>query len=350
MKKILLFLLIFRLNFFPLYAVFDVETDWSNEESVLEALKYDAISLFGYMTHLQYVSEELKNKRSLVLIAVSYNGDNLQYAPKHFWKDREVILKAVEEKPYAMQCPASDPYTNLKRDSKVIKYADKSLLRSRKFIAEALSKNGFVIQYIDEKFKEDKELVMIAAKQNGYILNFVDPKFLKDRDVVMAAVSSDTTILEKVPTYMKADKELMLIAVKNNGYVIQYATKKLQNDDDIITTAVLDCYGSALELAPSSYKDNKGFVIKAIIGKNNKHKSYGTAFRYASKRLRNNREVAELAMSKDSDNFEFVSERLRDDKAFVLRSFELGLWSRYIKFISERLKKDKEIIHLMKKD
>lgn len=72
-----------------------------------------------FNTALQYASDRLRNKKSIVMFAVKNNGFALQYASKSLRDDIEVVLAAVDNYGQALQW-ASD---RLRKDEMVAKMA-----------------------------------------------------------------------------------------------------------------------------------------------------------------------------------------------------------------------------------
>ena len=98
-------------------------------------------------------SEIIKwDNRESVLKVLNKDGTNLKYLSKEFQDDEGIVLAAVSDKRYSMQCGYDDPDTNRKRDSQVIRYASKRLQESKIFILKAVAKNGFVIKHSGKKF------------------------------------------------------------------------------------------------------------------------------------------------------------------------------------------------------
>jgi hypothetical protein len=73
---------------------------------------------------------------------------------------------------------------------------------------------------------------------------------------------------------------------------------------------------------------------------------FGGNIQYASKKIRDDYDVAMKACQRHPYAFEFLSDRLRDDKDILLEAIELAQysWVRPVEYASDRLKNDKEII------
>ena len=123
--------------------------------------------------------------------------------PSECWKDRDVVLKAIE-----------------------------------------VSADG--LQFADEKFHYDREIVLKAVKSHGYSLEHVKNKnFLEDQEIVLEAIkSSDSGVLESLlgishdwdapPKKLLSNKEFIINAVKLDAECLDYADDSLKNDPDIL--------------------------------------------------------------------------------------------------------------------
>ena len=123
--------------------------------------------------------------------------------PSESWKDRDVVLKAIE-----------------------------------------VSADG--LQFADEKFHFEREIVLKAVKSHGYGLNNVKNKnFLEDQEIVLEAIkSSDSGVLESLlgmsydwdapPKKLLSNKEFIINAVKLDTECLEYADDSLKNDPDIL--------------------------------------------------------------------------------------------------------------------
>jgi hypothetical protein len=85
--------------------------------------------------------------------------------------------------------------------------------------------------------------------------------------------------------------------------------------------------------ASDRLKNNKDFVLDAV--------RHGCTLDFAPARLKDDKDVVLAAVKKDSDNLEFASDRLKDDQDVVLAAVRNG---RSLHFASDRLKDDKDVV------
>ena len=96
--------------------------------------------------------------------------------------------------------------------------------------------------------------------------------------------------------------------------------------------------GFLLDSVPEIFRNRKDVVIAAV-------KKRPRNIEWASKELRNDREVVFAAMCKGSCiSLKWASEEIKKDKKFLLSLFPLELRGVVLKWTSEELKKDKEVV------
>ena len=108
----------------------------------------------------------------------------LKYLDNNFKKDKEVVLKSIEE------------------FGEVFMYADESLKKDRDFVLKAIKLNFSVFENADQSFRKDKEICLAAIEkkgENGYMrypivdvfehpLQFIDSSLRNDLDIIRFAI------------------------------------------------------------------------------------------------------------------------------------------------------------------
>ena len=69
---------------------------------------------------------------------------------------------------------------------------------------------------------------------------------------------------------------------------------------------------------------------------------YGHLIKNASEELRNDRELALIAINKDVNNFQYLSEQLRNDRELALIAINKDVNAFY--YLSEKLRNDRELL------
>jgi hypothetical protein len=182
----------------------------SNKKIVLALI--EKLGHFNYHSHkkdkiLDYVSDELKADKDVVLAAVKKDGISLKYASANLKADKEVVLAAVEKSEYALN-------------------------------------------YASDELKADKEVILAAVKHHPTAFQFVPNDFKEDpqnKALILAAVTKYGNTLMYLPQIWRDDEDIMLAAIKQNRLTIHFASDKLKNKKEIVLAA----------LQPENQEENK---------------------------------------------------------------------------------------------
>merc|ERR1712176_996464 len=96
---------------------------------------------------LEHVSEELRNTKDLVLVAVQGNGLALEHTSIAMRCDHEVVTTAVQSSPQAFKFALDDS----KLDNLVV--------------LEAVSIDGRLLELLSQQWRSDYDTVSAAARQ-----------------------------------------------------------------------------------------------------------------------------------------------------------------------------------------
>jgi hypothetical protein len=195
-------------------------TDWNDKEQVLKEVS-------EYGPNLQYVSDELKADREIVMVALQQGGSEpdppyrevaFKYASDELKADREIVLAAVQRTHWALQ------------------YASEEFRADREIIMAAVQNNGRMLFYASDELKADREIVLAAVSTRGsvYELRKLSDELKADREIVLAAVQRTGWALQYASEELRADREIVMVAVQNDGRSIEYASEELKADPEII--------------------------------------------------------------------------------------------------------------------
>lgn len=165
------------------------------------------------------------------------------------------------------------------------------------------------------------------------------PTFVfNQKDAVLLAVEFAGSSLKRFPKF-NSDDDVIKIALKRDGKAIQYVKKELRENPEYIRLSLQHWYYSnSLQLrCMAKYRDNEELIKIAI-------KSDGLNIQYASKHLRDNFEMAKLAIEHSPDNsvIKYLSPRLRDNRDIVLLDIKkIRGWG--LTYYSRRLRNSDEI-------
>lgn len=161
---------------------------------------------------------------------------------------------------------------------------------------------------------------------------------LRAVDAVIKAVSALGTSLQRFPAF-NDDPDVIFAALSENGDAIEYINEELRYEPECLQMALGNMRGHALGMpCMKYYRDIEIYVEIAL-------KADGSNIQYASERLRDNTELAEIAILHQNRPFDkmmsYLSSRLRDDIQIVLLDVREGKAS--VKYYSDRLRDSEEV-------
>merc|ERR1712100_551641 len=117
---------------------------------------------------------------------------------------------------------------------------------------------------------------------------------------------------------------IVLAAIRNNGYAYKYASKKLKKDKDV---ALIAAANSEDALSTFKYFDNdKDFIMTVVSNsfKNDKNivlaaiRNNGYAYKYASKKLKKDKDIIMEALQSNGLALQLVPSKYKKSKIAVL--------------------------------
>ena len=171
-----------------------------NDEGMMLLLK---LHEEGADAMMEDASDELKDDKDFLLIAVALDELVLQHASERLKDDKAVVIAAM----------SNDRVCTLT----VLEFASERLKNDKDVIIAALASPGnlnFTLQDVPEALKNDKDVVIAALLANGVNFTLQDfPELKNDKDVVIAAVSADENALHYAGDGAKNDPAVLLAAV-----------------------------------------------------------------------------------------------------------------------------------------
>ena len=237
----------------------------------------------------------------------------------------------------------------VKKAPSKLRLASDELKSDRILNLAAVQQNGLALKYAYFTMRHDKEIVMAAVKQNVKAYEYAMGLW-NDRDFVLFGVQqkeilrSGVPVLEQASAELKNDRELVLAAVKTYAHSLKFASEELRNDKVVVLTAMAAFQrygdvvgGSIFQYASKGLKNNKDVVLEAV-------QISSGALEYASDDLRNDKEIVLAAMKRNGYALQYASEDFRNDPEVVLAAVKTnGYWSA-LRYASEDLRNDKEIV------
>ena len=169
---------------------------------------------------------------------------------------------------------------------------------TKEAVLASVSKSGFNLRELPLEFRNDKDVVLAAVKQlHVYALEHASKGLRNDRDVVLEAVIYNGRSLQYASEELQNDREIVLEAVKSDRHVLSFVYPNFQDDLEIVSAAI---------------------SLDTICGRN----MYGPVLRYASPRLRSNRNIVLMAVQSHGLEIEYANPIFLNDEEIVFTAFE----------------------------
>jgi len=161
------------------------------------------IALEESIHNSRFMGDELKTDRKFVLDILGRNGETLEYFLDDRTDDREYILTAIKTYPVA------------------IRFGTEELQKNREFVKEAIKINSEVSDYIDDDLKNEYEETIKTARVNFYKLleSTIESKYTivsTSRQTLMLEVSSEVFL--KVGVDKVDGKAVSFITIFNKDW------------------------------------------------------------------------------------------------------------------------------------
>ena len=307
---------------------------------------------------LQYASERLKNDKSIVANAVKINAHVIEYASETLRKDKKFVIDLVLANIENETKNLYDAYWSTNCGFMIENVKD-CFNDNKEIMKKIINYELDFAKYLSDKLRDDKELILEFIKDGKpTILQYASPRLQDDKEVVMAAIERVGSPIQYASKRLKNDKELISKAFENSLNDFSYISKDQENTEILI--AAIKRFGTvAPEIVSSEFgefidptftqyetfmsnltenaRDNKEIMLAAI-------NENGSAFKYASERMRSDKELLNLALERYSYDFplEYASLELKNDKEIILKAINKD--SENIKFASPEIRNDPEVV------
>ena len=299
-----------------------------NDEEIAEIVAKD-----GYA--FSHMSDNIKSNKKLILKIIEHEDDGYKVyglfreVSKKFNDDEEVVLAAY------------------KKSYELLRYASNRLKSDKNFIMKCVNNENFwrVFKYINDELKKDKDIYSVALKNCVYSYQYLPEEMKKDRNLVLSLVSEHGNVYEYLLDEFKNDKEITLLALQNSVLPLQLSNE-MKHDKDIlkeiirkdgiesenIPKDILDIIYSNKEYVleaiklnyeiiyslPAEFKDDKKFIKKIFLLDIIPEYRYSDIFEELSENVRNDKEIVEHCLNKESSCIYNLGDKLKNDKEFVL--------------------------------
>lgn len=254
-----------------LYQEWKAESFVENEEFLIPFI--DKAQSWEIIQLIKALPKHIRDNTYIVRLMVAKEGVSIQYASKDLQNDRDLVLVAVNNSPYALH-------------------------------------------FLQPQFKSDKEIVRICVSACGNTLQDADFDLQRDRELLTIAVSGCSYLIEPMVQALMQDAEdtqrekictrdMIVVAVKKSGRYYGLLTDQFRHDPDIIKYTI-QSYGMALMWVPSRYRASRDIVLQAVT-------QNGKALRYADPELQCDREIVKAAFKNTPECLKYASMRLRHE-------------------------------------
>lgn len=176
---------------------------------------------FALRSDKKFIIELIQNAKN------AYNSANiLLYMDKSLKNDEDIFLETVknlEFPSYYMKFVSakikSNPQLILQAmvfNIDILEFLCPNLLNDIDFVLNAIEINPDALRYVNSRFRSTKEVVLKAVSKKGKLLECVNKKFKKDRAVVLAAVKNYGDAIYLADDWFRNDEEIVTIANNNS--------------------------------------------------------------------------------------------------------------------------------------
>ena len=314
---------------------------------------------------IKYASQNLRNDKDIVLKAIEKNPDALEFASKELQDNDMVVRRAILNYNTTALQFASDRLKNnfdivktaVQMNPEVLKFASKELRNNEDIVKEAVAYDTEYFKFAGDKIKEqfpnvekftekilydNKEYALNELQHTMSNFNSVSDRLKNDKEFIGEIVTLGTgrNRLEFIPDKFKDDKDIVLKAMKTDGISLEFVSDRLKEDKEVVMTAVKNNW-KALEFVPDKFKDDKDIIMEVV-------KQNGKALKLASENMQKDREIVLASITSTrygtSNSLTTINEKFRDDKEIVMEAMSYSGGYGY-ELISDRLKNDKEVTY-----
>eukprot|EP00405_Crypthecodinium_cohnii_P036553 CAMPEP_0206537136 /NCGR_PEP_ID=MMETSP0325_2-20121206/7151_1 /ASSEMBLY_ACC=CAM_ASM_000347 /TAXON_ID=2866 /ORGANISM="Crypthecodinium cohnii, Strain Seligo" /LENGTH=595 /DNA_ID=CAMNT_0054034453 /DNA_START=436 /DNA_END=2223 /DNA_ORIENTATION=- len=279
---------------------------------LLDPAACDAVPPFNYDTAPNQESERLLEEITM----------ELEKASPEALADRQVALKLVSTDGAMLE-----HLPNIWGDDDEVAWA-------------AMENDAFNLEFVSPRLRGNKDFVLKTVKRDGRALRYASEELLGDREVVLEGVQNAGYELKFASEELRADRELVLVAVKSNCQALAHAADALRVDKELALQAVKCRCKDLAFIARDEWKQDREVVLEAA-------KQSGWALRHVSADFRDDKEIGLAAVGSDPRSFEFLSERLRQDREIVIKVFlHFREVPRNLKLAGPNITKDKDLMLL----
>jgi hypothetical protein len=206
---------------------------------------------FGHSNFLQFMPEADRQDKETVLLFVSANGLELEYAAPSLQQDNDIVEAAIAQNGYALLYADPSFHYDLNLVERAIDNNPRAIFCLEDPKAFNHDTYGFLLQKallkdlkLAEKlpaaaFETYPELLHELIVKNADSIRFAPIAYRSDKNLARELLTLKPLALEHFDISIQSDKELVSLAVQLNGLALQFASPQLRGDETIIEQAIL---------------------------------------------------------------------------------------------------------------
>lgn len=218
---------------------------------IRRALTHGYHKKFGSNFFLPFMSEADRQDKETVLLFVSANGQELEYAAPSLQQDKDIVEVAIAQNGYALLYADSSFHYDLGLVERAIDNNPRAIFCLKDPKAFNHDTYGFLLQKallkdlkLAEKlpaaaFEMYPELLHELIVKNADSIRFAPIAYRSDKNLARELLALKPLALEHFDISIQSDKELVSLAVQLNGLALQFAAPLLRGDETIIEQAIL---------------------------------------------------------------------------------------------------------------
>ena len=274
------------------------------------------------------IGESLVNDPDIFLTIIT-NSKNFRLGYTGKLSESEEFVKLVAE----------NMGDNLKNNIDFAKKVIAENFRYFKFFGNNIMSNEEIclmtgeFEFIDEKLKDNQEfMIKVFKKIEGKAVLYASDRLRNNKDFMYYMIKNDDResrgyVYRFIGDTLKNDKELLMLAINNGFHIFRIIAEKFKNDKEVILEFIK--------------QEDFNF---SWIGNNAPEIWIMSSFNISdlSGNLRDDYDIAKVAVLKDSTQFSSLSVRLKDNEELAL----IAVKSRgdILAYVSDRLKNNKQIV------
>lgn len=328
-----------------------VQMNWKAIELAVESLRGDAEIVFAAaktnVQSLAFASEELLDDHDFMHSIVKLTWKAVAYSSENVRGAQDVVLSGVRQNWLALPS-ASEP-----------------LQKDRDFMIQAMQANRDAIPYGVKLFHGDRLfwILLVRGFPDGvglFVEHYGEGELTKDAELMHELTKKDWRAFQIASPELRSENSLQLLAVCQCWEAVKWAHKV---NLPVMTECVRQEWQAIeLFLDPNGPCED-GHITheeRVVLANSNPHivraaqladddvtvlaavTNEGPVLRYASERIRADRDIATTAIRQNWRALEFASKRLRGDKKLVMETLkQCGL---SLQFATDKLRCDHSVV------